>query len=99
MRRLAVRRLVRSKARRQKQALGLSAGLRDELIRGCSRSLRGLRDLVATGYDTLCRRSELVQLRAEDIDRLAKGDASILVRRSRQIKPAMARLRICLRKR
>jgi site-specific recombinase XerD len=82
---LAVRRIVRSKGRRQKQAAGLSARLRDKLILACGDDLRGLRDqaLIAVGYDTLCRRSELVQLRAEDIERLAAGDASILIRRSK----------------
>jgi integrase/recombinase XerD len=82
---LALRRVVRSKGRRQKQAAGLCSNLRDRLIAACSDDLRGLRDqaLIAVGYDTLCRRSELVQLRAEDIDLLINGDASILIRRSK----------------
>lgn len=82
---LALRRIVRAKGRRQKQAAGLSAGLRDRLIAACGGDLRGARDqaMIAVGYDTLCRRSELVQLRAEDIDRMPSGDASILIRRSK----------------
>jgi integrase len=83
---------VRSKGRRQKQAAGLSAKLRDELIAACGHDPRGLRDqaMIAVGYDTLCRRSELVQLRADDIERLAA---------QKQIKPAMAGLGICPQKR
>lgn len=82
---LALRRMVRSKGRRQKQAAGLCGDLRDRLIAVCSDDLRGLRDqaLIAVGYDTLCRRSELVQLKADDIDLLVDGDASILIRRSK----------------
>jgi integrase/recombinase XerD len=82
---LALRRVVRSKGRRQKQAAGLCGNLRDRLIAACSDDLRGLRDqaLIAVGYDTLCRRSELVQLRADDIDLLIDGDASILIQRSK----------------
>jgi integrase len=39
--------------------------------------------LVAVAYDTLCRREELVSLRAEDIAQAADGSGSILVRRSK----------------
>lgn len=41
------------------------------------------RALIATGYDTLCRRSELVALCVEDLSNLAGGAAQILIRRSK----------------
>jgi integrase len=51
----------------------------------CPDSLAGKRDkaLLAVGYDTLCRRSELVALRFEDIVPSSNGNAQILIRRSK----------------
>jgi hypothetical protein len=47
--------------------------------------LRGKRDraLLLMAYDTLRRRSELVCLRVDDIDWIAEGGASVLLRRSK----------------
>jgi integrase len=80
-----MRRALRTKPRRQKQALGLTRVLRDQLIAVCPDTLRGRRDraLIAVGYDTLCRRSELVSLRREDLSPLDNGAMSILVRRAK----------------
>ena len=52
--RLTLRRMQRRHGRRQKQALGLTAQLRDRLIDAASKGLRGLRNraLLAVGYDT-----------------------------------------------
>lgn len=82
---LALRRLLRSKGTRQKQVLGLTATLKERLVAVCPRDLRGLRNrtILSTGYDTLCRRSELVSLLAEDISKQADGSGSILIRRSK----------------
>jgi site-specific recombinase XerD len=82
---IALRRAMRSKRRRPKQALGLTAPMRDKLIAACPDTLLGLRDraMIAVGYDTLCRRSELVNLLIEDVTRLPAGDAKILVRRAK----------------
>ena len=92
--RLAVRRALRTRSRLQKQALGLRAALRDQLIAACGPDLRGLRNraLIAVGYDTLCRRSELVALFAEDVTRLDDGSASILIRRSKTDQLGQGRL-------
>ena len=59
---IALRRAMRSKRRRPRQALGLTSTLRDQLIAACPDTLIGLRDraMIAIGYDTLDRRSELV---------------------------------------
>ncbi|MCC3244453.1 tyrosine-type recombinase/integrase [Methylocystis sp. WRRC1] len=48
-------------------------------------TLAGKRDrtLIAFGYDTLCRRSELVSLRAEALSVTSRGVAQILIRRSK----------------
>jgi len=82
---LAMRRMLRQRGRRQKQALGLVSDLREKLIAACGDDRRGLRDraIIAVGYDTLCRRSELVSLLAQDVDRSGDGSGSVLIRRSK----------------
>jgi site-specific recombinase XerD len=82
---ISMRRALRTKPRRQKQALGLTRTLRDQLVSACPDTLQGKRDraLIAVGYDTLCRRSELVSLRREDLSSLENGAMSILVRRAK----------------
>lgn len=82
---LATRTVFRQKGRRQKQALGLTNPLKQKLIDACPNDLRGLRDraLFAVGYDTLCRRAELVQLRVNDLIIKHDGSAAILVRKSK----------------
>ena len=92
--RLTLRRMQRLHGKRQKQALGLTAGLRDRLIDAASRDLMGLRNraLIAVGYDTLCRSAELVALRAEDIQRTQDGSGLILVRKAKNDPFANGRL-------
>ena len=82
---IAMRRASRTKPRRQKQALGLTRSLRDQLIAACPDTPQGKRDraLIAVGYDTLCRRAELVSLRREDLSPLENGAMTILVRRAK----------------
>jgi integrase/recombinase XerD len=82
----ALRRAIRSKGSRQRQAHGLNIDLREELIDVCCETtLAGMRDraMVAVGYDTLCRRSELVALRVCDLTRNADGGMTLVVRRSK----------------
>ena len=83
--RLAYRAALRSKRRRPQQAAGLTAVLRDQLMAACRPGLLGLRDraLIAVGYDTLCRRTELVSLLTEDMVKFPSGAARILVRRAK----------------
>ncbi|MDO8879109.1 MAG: site-specific integrase [Pseudolabrys sp.] len=82
---LATRTVFRQKGRRQEQALGLTSALKQQIIGACANDLRGLRDraLFAVGYDTLCRRAELVQLRIDDLTSKRDGSATILVRKSK----------------
>lgn len=82
---LELRRGLRDRNKRPKQALGLSAKLRDALIAACPPTLKGLRDraLIAVGYDTLCRRSELCALQVEDVFHLPNGTGKVLIRRAK----------------
>ena len=83
--RIALRRALRSKTQRPQQALGLNRELRDRLIAACPDTSVGLRNkaLIAVGYDTLCRRSELVSLRVEDFSADARGKITVLIRRAK----------------
>lgn len=83
--RLAMRRAKRQKPMRPKQAHALTASLRDRLITSCPNTMIGFRNqaMIALGYDTLCRRSELVALRVEDIVPIPTGGAMVLVRRAK----------------
>lgn len=82
---LALPRAFRKRSTRPRQALGITCDLRDRLISACPTTLTGKRDraMIALGYDTLCRRAELVALRVEDITEYAGGSAQILIRRSK----------------
>lgn len=68
-----------------RQALGIDGRTRDRLLAACADDLVGLRNraLIHLGFDTLCRCSELVQLRIEDLEYEEHGTARILVRRSK----------------
>jgi integrase/recombinase XerD len=82
---LATRTVFREKGRRQDQALGLTNTLKQKLIKTCPGDLQGLRNraLIAVGYDTLCRRAELVQLQIDDLTIKSEGSGTILVRKSK----------------
>ena len=82
---IAMRRALRSKLQRPRQALGLTQDLRDRLIRACPETLTGKRNraMIALGYDTMCRRAELIGLRAEDLSSSEGGGATILIRRGK----------------
>lgn len=97
--RLAVKRMSRSKGRRQKQAEPLNRPSIDRMVAvGTTGRLHrritevereipliALRNaaLLSVAYDTLLRRSELVSLYIEDLERAADGSGTILVRRSK----------------
>jgi site-specific recombinase XerD len=83
--RLALRRMHRSKGRRQDQALGLTAPLRGRLLDAMGTRLIELRNraLLSTAYDTALRRSELVALRTEDLSHETDGSGTVLVRQSK----------------
>lgn len=82
---LAFRRARRLKPSRPDQALGLTSALKDKLLEACSDDLAGLRDKVAiaVGFDTLCRRGELVTINIEDLTLNGNGRYDVLVRRAK----------------
>lgn len=82
---LAFRRAWRSQLARPRQAMGLTAAYKEQLLETCREDLQGLRDqaLISLGYEALCRRSELVTLQAEDMRPNLAGGQSMLVRRGK----------------
>jgi integrase len=83
--RLALRRMWRTYGRAQKQADALNRRLVDRMLDVCSKTPRGLRNaaLLATAYDTMARRSELVAMTVEDMAIDADGHGSMLIQRSK----------------
>lgn len=84
--RLAVRRMRRAKGSHQKQVKGINFNLRNQMLGACDKTtLIGKRNsaLLAVGYDTLLRRSELVSLKIEDLNFDDDGQATVLVRKSK----------------
>ena len=83
--RLALRRMHRKKGRRQDQATGLTWPLRQRLLEAAGERLLDDRNraLLATAYDAMLRRTELVSLQVSDLFEEMPGDGSLLVRRSK----------------
>ncbi len=81
---LALRRAARVKVRRPQQVHGLTAGLLDRIIAACPNTLLGKRDaaLIAVGYDTLCRSSELAAMDIDHVVRSGQG-SGVFVPRSK----------------
>ena len=83
--RLALKRMHRCKGRRQGQAHGLTAPLRQRLLAAAGKRPIDLRNraLLAVAYDTMLRRAELTALQVDDMLEEMGGDATLLVRRSK----------------
>lgn len=66
---IEMRRMHRTLGRSSKQAFGITKGILEKMIATTKSDLRGLRDkaLILVAYDSLCRRSELVSLKVNDI--------------------------------
>jgi integrase len=84
--RLAVRRGKRRLGVRRRQAEPLCASRLERLLEACPDTLLGMRDrcLLRLGYDSLCRSSELIGLRIEDVNILSDGSARVAVRKDKQ---------------
>lgn len=82
---VVLKRTFRQKGRRQKQARALNRPIIDQILSKPPASLTEFRDraLVAVAYDTGCRRSELVAICVDDIERLDDGAATVLIRRAK----------------
>jgi site-specific recombinase XerD len=91
---LALRRMHRRRGRRQRQVIGLTAAIRDQLIAASGADTQGLRDelLVRLGYDSMRRRSELVALLVQDLTRHRDGTARVLLRFSKTDQEGEGRL-------
>ena len=83
--RRALARMHRRRGRRQSQAEGLTAALRERMLEATGETLIDARNcaLLAVAYDTLLRRSELVGLQVTDLVEDSDGAATVLVRRSK----------------
>ena len=91
---LEVRRMYRKLGRASNQALGVTQPILEKLIGVTDDSLRGIRDraLLLLAYDSLCRRSELVSLRIEDISNLGTDKGlQIRLRKSKTDPNAMGK--------
>ncbi|MCP2671656.1 tyrosine-type recombinase/integrase [Maricaulaceae bacterium EIL42A08] len=82
--RLAMRRATMLKARRPRQAEGLTFDTLQKILKACPPNLEGYRDaaLISVGYDTLTRSCELVAMEVEDFN-LRDGASSVLIRRAK----------------
>ena len=80
--RFALQRMHRLRGRRQAQVQGLTWPLRNRLLEAAGDRLIDVRNraLLAVGYDTLLRRSELVSLEVPDLLEEIDGTATLLVR-------------------
>ena len=80
--RFALQRMHRRRGRRQAQVQGLTWPLRNRLLEAAGDRLIDARNraLLAVGYDTLLRRSELVSLEVSDLLEEIDGTATVLVR-------------------
>ena len=82
---LAVQRMHQRKGRRQGQVQGLTSPLRQRLLEAAGERLIDVRNraLLAVAYDAMLRRSELTSLQVADLLEEIRGDATLLVRRSK----------------
>jgi len=84
---IEMRRMHRALGRASNQAQAINISDLQRMISATDDTLRGLRNraLILVAYDTLCRRSELASLMAEDIKRTndQKQPLKILLRRSK----------------
>jgi site-specific recombinase XerD len=83
--RLAVRKVNRKLGTRFKQAYPITKRLLEQMLSCCADDPIGLRNraLLLLAYDSLRRRSELISLRVEDIERNRDGRITILLRKSK----------------
>jgi site-specific recombinase XerD len=87
---LAMRRMHRKLGRSSKQVAAITKDILQKMLLATGDDLRGIRDraLLQVAYDTLCRRSELVDLMAQDIVKNTsitqhRFDLSIKLRKSK----------------
>lgn len=92
--RLALRRAYRQKQSRPRQAKRLTSDIRDKLLDACLNDLSGKRNkaIISVGYDTLARRSELINVDFDDITILPDEFGQIIIRREKNDQLGMGRI-------
>jgi site-specific recombinase XerD len=90
---IELRRMHRNLGRGSQQAQGINVDTLKQMIANTDTSLIGLRDraLLLTAYDGMCRRSELIDLRVEDISRGIDDSIKIKLRRSKTDQDGLGR--------
>jgi site-specific recombinase XerD len=85
---IEMRRMHRMLGRSSKQAYGITAPLLERMLITTRNDLRGVRDraLLLLAYDSMCRRSELVSLKVEDIELSETNDYTEMKIRLRKSK-------------
>ena len=92
--RLELRRMHRTLGRGSRQAIGINYETLNKMIDHTEDDLIGFRDraLVLTAYAGMCRRSELIELRVDDISYTGDQSIKIKLRRSKTDQDALGRL-------
>jgi site-specific recombinase XerD len=82
---ITLRKISRQLGTRCDQAFPVTRVVLDKLLAKCGHGLPGLRNraLLLLAYDSMCRRSEVVSLRVEDMEWLSDEGVSILLRKSK----------------
>lgn len=82
---ITVRKISRQLGTRFEQAFPVTRTILDKLLAVSGEDLRGLRNraLLLLAYDSMCRRSELVSLRVDEMEWLSDAGVSILLRKSK----------------
>jgi len=93
---LEMRRMHRKLGRASKQAPGVTADMLEKMLNATENNIRGIRDraLLLVAYDTLCRRSEIVSLKIEDVRKMIINgleNTTILLRKSKTDQDANGR--------
>ena len=85
---IAMRRMHRKLGREARQAKAINQPCLEKVLAATGNDLRGIRDrvLLLLGYDTLCRRSELVSLKIDDIEERWVGEKTRILIRLRKSK-------------
>jgi site-specific recombinase XerD len=90
---IEIRRMHRTLGRDSKQAVGINIKTLEEMLKSTDKSIIGLRDraLILIAYSGMCRRSELIALRLEDITYDNENAMKIKLRRSKTDQDGLGR--------
>jgi site-specific recombinase XerD len=91
--RIEMRRMHRTLGRESKQAVGINIKTLEAMLKSTDKSIIGLRDraLILIAYSGMCRRSELIALRVEDINYDNENTMKIKLRRSKTDQDGLGR--------